>query len=144
MAAPTPRNVAWGYAEAAQPKTLRLVAATVATIGVDWSYVIIASTNTLRFTSHHVGPVTTWTWDFGDGSNPVNVVNPQHTFEIPTGAGSVEFDVRLTVDGGVFEEKTLTIIEPPQQAAGVLDAWTLTAEEAFNMTAEQAFNMIAQ
>jgi PKD repeat protein len=48
----------------------------------------------IRFTDRSSGPVTSWSWDFGDGSGS-SEQNPEHGY-----AADGSFDVTLTVAGG--------------------------------------------
>ena len=139
MPEPTPIYVGWIYKQATKPKP-SLEELTVAAATVDWSYRMLADPRQIKFTSHHTGIVTVWDWSFGDGTPNSTVRNPQHQFEVV--GDSTEFDVRLTIDGGLFEEKTITVFQlTALPGATDLDAYTLTIDEANNMTVEQANNM---
>jgi PKD repeat protein len=134
----TAQNVKWLYIPVM--RSLALEALTVAAATVDWSYRTLADPRQIKFTSHHTGVVTSWDWDFGDGSLNSTVRNPQHQFEVV--GESTEFDVRLTINGSLFEEKTITVFNLTElPGPNDLDAYTLTIDEANNMTVEQATNM---
>ena len=57
---------------------------------------IIANDLTLNFFDLSFGGITSWSWDFGDGSPIVNEQNPEHTFP-----ASGEYLVALTVSDGI-------------------------------------------
>lgn len=66
---------------------------------------ILASDLTLNFVDLSFGGITSWSWDFGDGSPVVNEQNPEHTFPA---AG--DYTVALTVsDGNCSHTYTLTL-----------------------------------
>jgi len=66
---------------------------------------ILASDLTLNFVDLSFGGITSWSWDFGDGSPVVNEQNPEHTFPA---AG--DYTVSLTVsDGNCSHTYTLTL-----------------------------------
>lgn len=140
MPEPTPINVKWAVRLPATRHKLSEEVLTVAAATVDWSYQMLADPRQIQFTSHHTGIVTAWDWSFGDGTPNSSVRNPQHQFEV-VGA-STEFDVRLTINGASFEEKTITVFNRTElPGPNDLDAFTLTVDEANNMTVEQASNM---
>lgn len=62
---------------------------------------------TVSFADSSTGPVTSWSWNFGDGTPPSNAQNPTHLFSQP---GS--FTVTLTVSGnnGATSSKNQTIM----------------------------------
>lgn len=141
MPAPTPIAVVYKYSEAARRRRLSDTLLTEGPVTVDWRYYSLFDPRQIRFISLHTGPVTTWEWDFGDGTNNSFVRDPFHQFEVV--GSSTEYDVRLTVNGSVFKERTITIFAPQAGAGGALDAYTLTVEEALNMTVDQANRMTA-
>lgn len=134
-------SVKWHYRLVNEQKRTD-VAIVPAPITVDYSFVVQADTTQLQFTALFTGPVTTFDWDFGDGSINSSLPNPFHAFDVPPGT-SVEFDVRLTVDGGVFEEKSI-IVSAPATGPVDLDVLTLTPDEVLNMTPTQALNMVPE
>ena len=143
MPAPTPQNVIWTVRQPATNPKHSLEELTVAAATVDWSYRMLADPRQIKFTSHHTGIVTAWDWSFGDGTPNSTVRNPQHQFEVPTGSDSAEYDVRLTINAGPFEEKTITVFQiTVLPGPNDLDAYTLTVDQANNMTVEQATNMM--
>jgi len=57
----------------------------------------------VRFTDLTIGTVTSWIWDFGDGSTPSTEQNPSHPYST-TGS----YDVLLTVSDGINPPNTQT------------------------------------
>jgi len=128
------------YQPSASSSLVAVKLITVATAAADWSYKALADPRQIQFFSRHVGVVTSWDWSFGDGTPNSTLRDPSHQFEVV--GDSTEYDVRLTVNAGPFEEKTITVFQLTVLPGPLdLDAYTLTVDQANNMTVEQATNM---
>ena len=60
-------------------------------------------------------PITTWTWNFGDGTPTVTTQNASHTFTHPGPQQNRSFTVQLTVSsaaGPAFTTTTITVRKP--------------------------------
>ena len=137
-----PQLVKWQYRQASENRKEPDTTATVAGVGVDWSYREVGPPNQIQFTSHHVGVVTAWLWDPGDGSGTSTDVNLNHQY-VFSGV-SADFVVRLTVNASVFEQKTITVTNPiAAPVATALVAQDLTINQVINMTVFQAADMKA-
>ncbi len=132
--------VRWKYRQAVSPKTA-LTVSTTADVGVDWSHRAEDNPSQIQFTSEHVGAVTVWLWDFGDSSTSSSV-NPNHQYVFQ--GIDEDFVVRLTVNSGPFEQKTITVVNPiAAPGATALVAQDLTINQSINMTVAQAGEMKA-
>lgn len=99
----------------------------------------LADQPTVHFTSTSTGPITTYNWDFDDGSPNSTVKNPSHTYTII--GGMQTFLVRLTVEpGGVFVEKSIDVTNPTPGPPR-LSATELTIGDATTMAILQATDM---
>ena len=136
----TPIAVSHNYQPAALSLRVAVKVITVATAAADWSYQMLADPRQIQFISRHVGVVTAWDWSFGDGTPNSTLRDPSHQFEVV--GDSTEYDVRLTINAGPFEEKAITVFQlTVLPGPDDLDVYTLTVDEANNMTVEQANNM---
>jgi PKD repeat protein len=141
MPDPTPIAVRWAYKQNASRPRLSDEVLTVGAPTVDWTYRALADPRQIQFISQHTGIVTTWLWDFGQAEITSPVRNPIFQYYLGT-AESAEFTVRLTINGSIFEEKTITVYNLiPLPGPLDLDVHTLTIDEAHNMTVEQVHNM---
>ncbi|HYI67021.1 MAG TPA: PKD domain-containing protein [Candidatus Limnocylindrales bacterium] len=55
-------------------------------------------------------PITSWTWNFGDGSPTVTDLNPSHVFTHPGPSATRQFTVTLTVTSAAGPGQTTAII----------------------------------
>jgi len=60
----------------------------------EWTFHVVPDTRTVSFHDQSYGPVTSWHWDFGDGTTS-NEQNPIHTYK----RDFAHYVVTLTVDG---------------------------------------------
>ncbi len=70
---------------------------------------------TFTNTTTSIEPLTSWNWDFGDGSAPSNVESPSHTYSI---SGNFEVSLTVTTEGGCeasFSE-IVTVFSTPLSA----------------------------
>ena len=138
MVVPTDNLVSRGYYGSLDPPPELDEDLVLSAVTVDWRH-SVDSPPTANFFAQQTGIVTTWLWSFGAGEGTSTDVNPQHQYVF---AGTEkDFVVRLTVNGSVFKEKTITIVNPVGQTApaGItLTADSLTVEEAAGMTVGQA------
>ncbi|GJL52689.1 MAG: hypothetical protein NPIRA01_39160 [Nitrospirales bacterium] len=85
------------------------------------SFIAVQNTTLLEvtFANTSSGPVTSWTWDFGDGVTNLTDRNPNHTY-----ATAGTYTVRLIVRDptGRTSFKTMPIMVPVQSAAGPANA----------------------
>lgn len=56
-------------------------------------------------------------WNFGDGSNPINVENPTHIFT-QSGTFTVTFNLATASCTGMMVQQTITVIDPPGLQTG--------------------------
>lgn len=63
-------------------------------IEAEWTYTIVPDTRTVCFQDKTYGPVSSWRWDFGDGTYSEEQ-NPVHTYQ----QDNVHYVVTLYVDG---------------------------------------------
>lgn len=72
--------------------------------------------STLHFlnTTTSIGSVTSWNWDFGDGSAPSDSQSPSHVFSIP---GDFEVSLTVTTEGGCHAtfSKVVTVFPLPSE-----------------------------
>lgn len=54
------------------------------------------------------GTITSWTWDFGDGSPPVNAQNPSHTF--PAAPNNYNVTLSVTESSGCSHDTTMVLL----------------------------------
>ena len=130
----------WSNQQAASRQTAATEAATTVSLDVDWSHSIVYQP-LIYFTDKHVGPASTFLWSFGDSATSA-LQNPSHTYVVPAG-DTLDFTVRLTIDGSPFEEKVISVTAPVLAAGAVdLSASALTIAEAANMSISQASRMM--
>ncbi len=60
----------------------------------DWTFNVVPGTRTVSFRDQSYGPITSWHWDFGDGTTSTEQ-NPIHTYS----RDFAPYVVTLTVDG---------------------------------------------
>ena len=60
----------------------------------DWTFAVVPDTRTVCFRDQSYGPITSWHWDFGDGTTSTEQ-NPTHTYS----RDYAHYVVTLTVDG---------------------------------------------
>lgn len=60
----------------------------------EWSFTVVPNTRTVCFHDQSYGPITSWHWDFGDGTTSTEQ-NPIHTYP----RDFAHYVVTLTVDG---------------------------------------------
>ena len=60
----------------------------------DWTFNVVPGTRTVSFHDQSYGPITSWHWDFGDGTTSTEQ-NPIHTYS----RDFAHYVVTLTVDG---------------------------------------------
>ncbi|MGE0634821.1 MAG: T9SS type A sorting domain-containing protein [Bacteroidia bacterium] len=59
-------------------------------------------------------------WNFGDGSNPINIENPTHIFT-QSGTFNVVFTLASQSCTGLQAQRTITVIDPPNLQSGSQD-----------------------
>ena len=141
MPVATESMVGWSYrGPPTENKKKALVSATVVSLVVDWSYSIVYQP-LIYFTDEHVGPASTFSWSFGQSGATSTEQNPSHAYVVPAGE-TLNFTVRLTVDGSPFKERVISVTAPVLAAGAVdLSASALTIVEATNMSISQASRM---
>jgi PKD repeat protein len=60
----------------------------------DWTFTVVPDTRTVCFRDKSYGPVTSWHWDFGDGTTSTEQ-NPVHTYS----RDFAHYVVTLNVEG---------------------------------------------
>ncbi len=106
-----------------------LTAATPCEATPDFEFENTCEGDQTQFTDRSLG-ANQWTWDFGDGSDPVAEQNPTHQYDAPG-----DYEVTLTIDGCLGNNNVMlpiTIIEAPIVDLGVdvgtcADSYTLDA-----------------
>lgn len=128
----------WTYRTVANRETAALESPDPVALSVDWSYQVYGQV--VYFYDHHVGPATSFLWDFGQLGATSTKQNPVHAYTVPAGT-TITVTVRLTINGTDFLEFDIDVSAPHAGPGGGLAAITLTIDEAVNMTAQEAIEM---
>lgn len=131
----------WRNQQSASRQTTATETATVVSLSVDWSHSVVYQP-LIYFVSQHVGPASTFLWSFGQSAATSTLQNPNFSYVVPEG-GTLNFTVRLTIDGSLFNEKVISVTAPVLAAGAVdLSASGLTINQATNMSISQASRMM--